>query len=196
MSGGDIEFSLADRATMFQKILIACKMTHADGAALPLESGVDVAMDMLVRTRESDNCVYVVGNGGSASVASHMVIDLIHVAKMRAFALHDSSVITCMANDYGYENAFARILSSVARPGDLLIAISSSGQSQNIRNAVQQMKKLGGEAITLSGFDKNNPLRAMGDINMWLDSDDYGFVEVGHQFVLHNLIDRFSVPVL
>jgi len=187
-----MNFTLADRSDAFRSILTNCEITRRGGEALVLESGVDVAMDMLARTREHSNCVYVVGNGGSASVASHMVIDLLHVAQMRAFALHDSSVITCMANDYGYENAFAKILSNVARRRDLLIAISSGGHSQNIRNAVLQMEALGGETITLSGFDRGNPLRSLGDINVWLDSDDYGFVEVGHQFILHNMIDRFS----
>jgi D-sedoheptulose 7-phosphate isomerase len=62
----------------------------------------------------------------------------------------------------------------------------------NIRNAVTQMKSSGGTVITLTGFKPDNPLRQMGDLNIWLDSHDYGFVEIGHQFVLHNMSDRFG----
>ena len=97
-----------------------------------------------------------------------------------------------MANDYGYENAFAQILAQTAKPGDVLVAISSSGNSKNICNAAVQMTNSGGTVITLSGFAGNNPLRSLGDINIWLDSGDYGFVEIGHQFILHNMSDRFG----
>ena len=62
----------------------------------------------------------------------------------------------------------------------------------DIRNAAAQMTSSGGTVITLSGFASDNPLRALGDINIWLDATDYGFVEIGHQFVLHNVADRFG----
>ena len=98
-----------------------------------------------------------------------------------------------MANDYGYENAYARLLDTVLRPDDYVIAISSSGQSKNICQAVDMAKRHKAKVMTLSGFKESNPLRSLGDINFWLDSTDYGFVEVGHQFILHNLSDRFGV---
>jgi D-sedoheptulose 7-phosphate isomerase len=77
-------------------------------------------------------------------------------------------------------------------PEDMLIAISSSGNSANIRNAVSAAREIGAFSLTLSGFKGDNPLRTMGDTNVWLDSQDYGFVEIGHQFILHNLADRFN----
>jgi len=194
VSGGNAQLSLTDRVEVFHSIIGACEINRrGDDCALELEQGMRTAMDMLLRAREHSRGVYVVGNGGSASVASHMVTDLLNVMRMRDYAVHEASLMTCMSNDYGYENAYARILSGVAREGDLLIAISSSGRSENIRNAVQQMQASGGETITLSGFDQANPLRALGDLNIWLDSNDYGFVEVGHQFILHNMIDRFAL---
>ena len=147
---------------------------------------------VLSGVRRNNNAVYVIGNGGSAGVSSHVITDFVNVIKLRAYTLHDPSLITCMANDYGYENAFARLLQQMARPGDVLVAISSSGRSPNIRNAAEQMTSSGGTVVTLSGFAADNPLRALGDINIWLDSTDYGFVEIGHQFVLHNVADRFG----
>ena len=192
MSGAVPQSNLTERLAAFQEVVAGCEVTRQEGVCLELEQGLTLVLEMLVQAREKSACVYVIGNGGSASVASHMVIDLLNVAKVRAFALHDASVMTCMSNDYGYENAFAHILSNVGRAEDVLIAISSSGRSENIRNAVAKMQQLGGKSITLSGFSSDNPLRSLGDVNVWLDSDDYAFVEVGHQFVLHNVIDRFA----
>lgn len=186
------DMSIASGVAEFGTLLERCEITGKDGGAFGLEAGMAAAMRIFAKVRESNNSIYVVGNGGSASVASHAAIDLFNVAKLRAFTLHESSLLTCMANDYGYENAFARILAQVAKPGDVLIAISSSGRSQNIRNAAAQMAANGGTVITLSGFARDNPLRSMGDINIWLDSSDYGLVEIGHQFILHNISDRFG----
>ncbi len=184
--------SLAFCASQFENLLGRCEITGKEGASLGLEPGISAAMHMLAQVRKDQNSVYIIGNGGSAGVASHAAIDFVNVAKLRAFTLHESSLLTCMANDYGYENAFARILGQTAKQGDVLIAISSSGNSKNIRNAAVQMANNGGTVITLSGFADNNPLRVLGDINVWLDSCDYGFVEIGHQFILHNMSDRFG----
>ncbi len=187
------DMSLTFCAAQFGALLARSKITGKDGAALEQESGMLAVMQMLIQVRKSQCSVYIIGNGGSAGVASHAVIDFVNVAKLRAFTLHDPSLLTCMANDYGYENAFARILAQIAKPMDVLIAISSSGRSMNIRNAARQMAGNGGRVMTLSGFAGDNPLRLLGDINVWLDSSDYGLVEIGHQFILHNISDRFRV---
>ena len=179
-------------AAKFVAVLGRCEITEKNGAALGIEPGMTAAMQILAQVRESNDSAYVIGNGGSAGVASHTVNDLVNVAKLRAFTLHDPSLLTCMTNDYGYENAFARILTQIAKPKDVLIAISSSGNSRNISNAAVQAVDSGMFVITLSGFAKDNPLRSLGDINVWLDSCDYGLVEIGHQFILHNLSDRFG----
>lgn len=185
-------FSLNVCAAQFMAVLGRCEITEKNGAALGVEPGMTAAMQMLTQVRTSNDSVYVIGNGGSAGVASHAVNDLVNVAKLRAFTLHDPSLLTCMTNDYGYENAFARILAQIAKPKDVLIAISSSGNSSNIRNAAVQATDSGMSVITLSGFAGENPLRSLGDINVWLDSRDYGLVEIGHQFILHNMSDRFG----
>ena len=98
----------------------------------------------------------------------------------------------CCLHIDGYENVFSKPLATLAQANDLLIAVSSSGKSRNIRNATDCMKEVGGKVITLSGFDKDNPLRAMGSINFWLNSNDYGLVEIGHMFFLHCLSDHLK----
>ena len=86
---------------------------------------------------------------------------------------------------------FSNIVKLTLKPQDILIAISSSGHSKNIINAVESAKQLGSIVITLSGFDSKNNLRKKGDINFWCNSRDYGMVEITHQFILHNLSDKF-----
>lgn len=184
--------TLAARASQLQEILAKSQITGPSGAEFELEQGVAAALQVLLDVRKAKGGVYIIGNGGSAGVASHAAIDFVNVVKLRAITLHEPSLLTCMANDYGYENAFQRLVEVMAKPGDVLVAISSSGNSMNIRNAVMQMKSIGGTVITLTGFKPDNPLRQLGDLNIWLDSHDYGFVEIGHQFVLHNLSDRFG----
>ncbi len=186
------EMQLASRVQQFAALLTNCEITSKDGVLFDIEPGIATALDMLARVHGTGGSVYVIGNGGSAAVASHAVIDLVNVAKLRAFTLHEPSVLTCIVNDYGYENAYSRLLAHMAQPGDVLIAISSSGRSMNIRNAAEQVTGNGGSVITLSGFLHDNPLRSMGDVNIWLDASDYGLVEVGHQFILHNMSDRFG----
>ena len=186
------EMTLTLRTHKFAEVIDRCEITGMNGNRFELEAGLNEIMRVLEQARNNRANVYVIGNGGSAAIAAHMVNDLVNVAHIRAATLHDSSLLTCMANDYGYENAYANVLARMALPGDVLIAISSSGKSMNIRNAAAQVWGKGGTVITLSGFAADNPLRGLGDLNIWLDSGDYGMVEVGHQFVLHNISDRFA----
>lgn len=189
---GNNGITLDARTLEFRTLLSRCEFTMANGTSVDIESGMQRAMELLITAREHDNSVFLVGNGGSAGIASHATVDFVHVAKLRAHTIHDPSLLTCMSNDYGYENGYAMILGRLARADDVLIAISSSGNSANIRNAATTVTQAGGTVITLSGFKPQNPLRTLGEINIWLDSHDYGLVEIGHQFILHNLADRFG----
>jgi len=185
--------SLGARGAEFQHIVAAAEFTDQAGRRSEAEAAMGALVGQMKALRADGGRLYLIGNGGSAGVASHAVTDFLNVAKLRATTLHEPSLLTCMSNDFGYEAAFARILATLASPGDVLIAISSSGQSANIRNAAAEMRKLGGKTVTLSGFKRDNPLRALGDFNVWLDSTDYGMVEIGHQFVLHNIADRIRL---
>ena len=193
MVSNNSNLTLAARLAQFGAIVGGCEIRDRKGSDLGIEEGIAAVAKILAGVRSSNGAVYVIGNGGSAGIASHVITDFVNVAKLRAYTLHDPSLMTCMANDYGYENAFAQALSTLAQSGDVLIAISSSGKSLNIRNAVTRMRELGGSAITLSGFAADNPLRALGNLNIWLDSQDYGMIEIGHQFILHNVADRFRL---
>lgn len=184
------QLALAGRSAELQSVIASAQVTDASGQRVEVEASILQILDLLADLRRQKGSLYLIGNGGSAAVASHAVTDFVKVGRLRAMTLHDSSLITCMANDYGYDNAFARILTDLAQSGDVLIAISSSGKSSNICNAALKARELGGTVVTLTGFAPDNRLRGLGSFNIWLESRDYGMVEIGHQFVLHNIADR------
>lgn len=171
------------------KIVSTTMATNGRGEQMPLEATVrDIGAEMLA-THERGNKIVFVGNGGSAGICGHMATDFSKNGGMRATALNDAATLTCLANDYGYEHVFAKQLEWHAAPGDLLVAISSSGQSENILNAVSAARNAGCRIVTLSGFRPDNPLRGLGDFNLYISSSEYGMVEVGHLAILHGILD-------
>lgn len=135
--------------------------------------------------------IFFIGNGGSNAICSHMMEDYAKIAKFQTFTFSDPALITCFANDYGYENAMKEWLAIYLEKGDLLVAISSSGNSPNINNAVDFAATVGAEIITLSGFKSDNKLRGKGTIDFYIESSSYGIVECFHQVILHALLDEF-----
>lgn len=140
-------------------------------------------------TKKTNNKIYLIGNGGSASIAEHIAIDLTKNAGLKAMTISGAPMLTTFANDYGYENVFKKFIESFGENGDVLIAISSSGASKNILNACDEARNKGMKVITLSGFLPDNPLRSKGDINFWIDSKSYGFLEILHGLILHWIND-------
>ena len=135
--------------------------------------------------------VILVGNGGSAAMASHVAVDLTKAAGIRAVNFNESSLVTCFANDYGYDQWVAKSLLAHSDPGDLVILVSSSGESDNIVNAARVAEDLGLSLVVLSGFDPDNRLRSHGDVSLWVDSRSYNHVENSHQVWLLAVVDRF-----
>ena len=131
----------------------------------------------------------IVGNGGSAAIASHLSIDFTKAAKIRAINFNESSLLTCFSNDYGYENWVDEALGFYADKEDIVILISSSGNSKNIVNGALKTKKMGLPLITFSGFSSENDLKQLGDYNFWVDSTDYNLIETVHQTWGLSIID-------
>jgi D-sedoheptulose 7-phosphate isomerase len=169
-------------------LLRATACTGPGGAPREMDAAFATAVALIDDRTAAGGAIMFVGNGGSAAIASHVVVDFFN-AGMRATAFNDGPLLTCMGNDYGYEQVFAKPISLHARPGDLLVAISSSGQSRNILNAVAAGRERGCAVITLSGFRPDNPLRALGDHNFYVASTSYGYVEIAHQALCHAFFD-------
>jgi D-sedoheptulose 7-phosphate isomerase len=134
--------------------------------------------------------VIIFGNGGSAAIANHFSVDLTKVSEIRCVNFNESSLLTCFSNDFGYENWVKKTLEYHADKGDLIILISSSGESKNMLNACKfALQKKHFPIITLTGFKKNNSLNKLGHINFWVDSKIYNHIENTHQFLLLSLVD-------
>ena len=144
---------------------------------------------MAKQTQEQQRKLILVGNGGSAAIASHVTVDFTKAARIRAINFNEADLLTCFSNDYGYEHWVAKALEFYADPGDLAILISSSGKSPNMLNGARQAKELGLSLITVSGFSPDNPLRKLGDLNLWVDSKAYNIVEMTHHVWLVAIID-------
>lgn len=141
----------------------------------------------LVKTHER---IFFLGNGGSNSICSHMMEDYMKMLGKKTASFTDAAMITCFANDYGWEKAMTEWIKFQFSPGDLLVSISSSGESKNILNATKQALEMNGNVITLSGFNKDNSLGKLGHANIIVPVKSYGIVECFHQAVLHIILDH------
>jgi D-sedoheptulose 7-phosphate isomerase len=173
----------------FYSILQQTAVTDGTGAIIPDSAAFNQIIRQCNEIRSSHGTVYLIGNGGSSGIISHTGIDLLNKCNIRAYPITDNSLLTCLANDYGYEQVFLKVIEKSAIPNDCLIAVSSSGQSGSIVNAAKKAKQQGIYVVTLSGFTPDNPLRSIGHINFWLNSKNYGHVEIGHSLLLHILTD-------
>ena len=158
---------------------------------MSLAVGLLQFVDFVVGVHKNRKKVIFVGNGGSAGIASHQSVDYWKNGKIKAIAFNDSSLLTCIANDYGYPYVFEKPLQMFAEEGDLLIAISSSGNSENILNGVKAARNKNCSVVTMSGFRSDNKLSALGDLNFYVPSKDgeYGQVEIIHLALCHNVLD-------
>ena len=147
------------------------------------------ASDLIKKISSIGNKLIIMGNGGSAAMASHVVVDFTKAAGVRAINFNEADLLTCFANDYGYEKVFEKAVEFYGDSGDLLIVISSSGSSKNVVNAAKRAKELKMAVITFSGFKNDNPLRHLGDINFWVDSKAYNIVEMTHHVWLLSIVD-------
>lgn len=183
--------NLFSRLEELKELVLKTQFTSL-GESLSSEIAFAKIHHLLSQIKKSSKKVWVIGNGGSAGIASHHSVDLINVVKVPALTLTDSNLVTCMANDFGYEEVYARPLDLCIEKNDLLIAISSSGSSKNILNAVKLAQNKQAQVITLSGFKADNPLRGLGDINIFTEVSDYGLVESAHFFILHSIADTWK----
>jgi len=169
--------------------LRAAEATLSGGRPVTLHEGLEQAIQIITTRTAANHKVIFIGNGGSAAIASHQAVDYWKNGGMRAVSFNDSSLLTCISNDYGYRHVFEKPVEMFADPGDVLIAISSSGQSENIIRAGRTAIQKGCHLITMSGFKPDNPLRALGAVNFYTPSSSYGLIEISHLAVCHCIVD-------
>ena len=176
------------------RILAAARVSDVEGRPLSLEQGFEWVADTARTAHNAGKKVVLIGNGGSAAVASHHAIEFLKNGGIRALSLNDPAAITALSNDFGYANVYSEQLKAQGLPGDMLIAISSSGQSVNILKSVETARAQGMTVCTLSGFQPDNLLRGRGDVNFYVNSNQYGFVELAHHALIQAILDIYVFP--
>jgi D-sedoheptulose 7-phosphate isomerase len=171
---------LRDLADLFEDV--TCRL---ETMAIPTEEGIAMAAKMLPAATK----ILIIGNGGSAAIASHIVTDAVKNANLRAMTFTDPALLTCLSNDRGYPEVYATPIKLFGESTDILIAISSSGNSENIIRAVEEARDLGMAIVTLTGFDADNRLRKLGRLSFYVPAYAYGMVEITHLAILHAMID-------
>lgn len=176
------------------ELMLTTQVTDRTGSPISLDAGTDKGVQMLCDIRSASRKVMLIGNGGSAAIASHAQNDLSESAGVRAMVFVDQPLLTALANDHGYEHVYERPIQLWAESGDLLLTVSSSGKSENILRAIDAARDKGCNVITLSGFAPDNPSRRMGDLNFYVASDVYGYVESAHTALAHFLTTSLPPP--
>jgi D-sedoheptulose 7-phosphate isomerase len=176
------------------RVCASVRVSDGNGRPLSLRAGFDWVAERARLAHEAGHKMILIGNGGSAAIASHQAIEFLKNGGIRALALNDGPSLTALANDLGYANIFAEQLRMHGQPGDLLVAISSSGQSTNILKAVETARAHDMAIATFSGFQAANLLRGSGDVNFYVDSDQYGFVELAHHALIQAILDLNVIP--
>ncbi len=165
------------------------------GHEIDPDSAFALWRDRTLEIREAGKTVYLIGNGASASMASHMAADLAKNGRVRTEVFTDLALITAVANDLSYEEVFAWPLHQQMVEGDMLVAISSSGQSPNVLRASKVAAGLHGLVVTLSAMRHDNRLRSNGMLNFYVPADTYGMAETCHAGILHYWVDQM-VPAM
>lgn len=173
----------------FLSLIDSVKVIDIHRKKMNFHRGIETACNIIKKHSRQGGKIFFIGNGGSAAIASHMAIDFWKNGSIPAMAFTDNSLLTCISNDFGYENVFAKPIEFFAAQKDILFAISSSGKSKNILKATEAMLDKGGSIITFSGFEEGNPLSSKGVCNFYVPAHEYGVVEVIHQYICHFILD-------
>ena len=182
--------SVAGYFQTLSKAMIDMEATDRLGAEMSLNQGAEQAIRMILDTRSDSRKILLAGNGGSSAIVSHVHNDLCKAVGVRALVFTEQPLLTALANDDGYGSVFEKPITLWAEPNDLVITVSSSGKSENIVRALKAAADRGCRIMTLSGFSPDNPSRQTGDLNFYVGSDIYGYVETAHSALLHFLTDR------
>ena len=182
----------SDYSTIMSELMGNLQVTDSAGKSFSPDDGFAFWKKSTLALRENGGDAFFIGNGASASMASHCAADIMKNGKVRARVFTDNALITALGNDITYDHVFSEPLAQCMRSADMLVAISSSGASSNIINAAHVARKFNGFIVTLSAFGEDNPLRKLGDLNFFLPAKSYGFAENCHAVVLHHWMDIIS----
>lgn len=180
-----------NHAEFFERLskgVLGAAVTDAWGERLLLDGSLVAARKWFREAHNAGHKVILVGNGGSGAIASHMAIDYTKNGGIRSVALNDHPTLTCIANDFGYDQVFSKQIEFYAAAQDVAVIVSTSGLSPNIIAAAHAARSKACRLVTLSGMRPENELRKLGALNFYVSSDDYGVVEISHLSLLHSIV--------
>lgn len=177
--------TITEYLNKLSELTLQVEVTDLTGSSLSLDEGADRAVRLIIDVRSVSRKVMLGGNGGSAAIVSHAQNDLTESAGVRAMVFTEHPVLTARANDHGYGSVFERPIELWAEPDDLMLTVSSSGQSENILRALHLAREKQCKLLTFSGFSPDNPSRRLGDLNFYVPSSVYAYVESAHTALIH-----------
>ena len=159
------------------------------------------AAQLVVETIQSGHKVLICGNGGSAADAQHFAGEMVGRYKLNgraalpALALTtDTTILTCVANDFSYEEVFSRQVEAFAQPGDLIIGISTSGRSQNVLKALEAARSRGSRSLALVG-GRGGPISEAADLSLCMPSTDTARIQECHTTVIHTICEIVDAEI-
>ena len=174
---------------MLKYHLNALAVTNSEHHTIDRDQGFQIWAEKTDQIRSNGNTIYLIGNGASAALASHMATDLFKNGHVRTEVFFDLSLITAISNDLSFSEVFSEPLRQRMYPKDMLVAISNSGNSPNIVKAVETARQLDGFIVTISAMNPQNHLRNKGDLNFYVPAQTYGSSETCHAAILHYWAD-------
>ena len=184
-----------ERLRVLHEVLLGLQLTNGRGSKLNPATGFQALLKLTINAGKKHRAIFLIGNGASASMASHIAADLCKNAGLNTEVFSDYSLLTAVANDVGADYLYAVPLQRRAKANDILVAISSSGKSRNILEAVRMSRTIGMKVITFTAMSTNNPLRKTGDLNFYISAATYGVAESAHAVLLHYWVDMVSTRI-
>lgn len=160
------------------------------GEKLSSDEAFLIWKEMVLEIRNTGKRIFFIGNGASASMASHFAADLGKNGGILTEVFTDMSLMTAISNDISYEHVFSEPLGIKLQKGDMLVSISSSGNSPNVIRGTKTAIKNGGKIVTISAMKPANKLRKLGHLNFYIPASTYGTAESGHAVILHFWTDQ------
>lgn len=167
-------------------------VTNKEGKVLNISEGLEIWTDKVHYIQnETKGLLFFCGNGASATMAEHMSHDWFQNGMVNTYTVSETAHLTAISNDISYDEVFSYRIERCCTDRDMLVAISSSGNSTNILKAINSAREKGSFIVTVSGKGKTNTARTLGDLNFYVSLETYGMVESTHAVLLHLALDYF-----
>jgi D-sedoheptulose 7-phosphate isomerase len=171
-------------------LLLSLSVTDTNGHDIDTDTAFKQLQNYALGVHERRKTIYFIGNGGSASIANEASANLAANTGIHTETFFNFALLTSIASESGYDEIFAEPIRKRMVAGDMLVAISSSGEPKNIIYAVREAQKIGGIVCTLSAINPKNTLKSLGTINFYIPSEKSKIANLGHMEIMNYWIDQ------